>query len=119
MGDWLSDLDPRVALGAVMLALISGVAKAFGEVLFGELKLWLKEVEAAEASCPCVSMGQLDGRLDRRHRSPHAVHVLFVRTNDAPAALHLILPGSGYLGLSCGCFTFHGTQFFCMCGAPG
>jgi hypothetical protein len=43
MGDWLSDLDPRVALGAVMLALISGVAKAFGEVLFGELKLRLKE----------------------------------------------------------------------------
>jgi hypothetical protein len=43
MSDWLSDLDPRVALGAVMLALISGVAKAFGEVLFGELKLWLKE----------------------------------------------------------------------------
>jgi hypothetical protein len=26
-----------------MLALVSGVAKAFGEVLFGELKLWLKE----------------------------------------------------------------------------
>jgi hypothetical protein len=43
MGDWLSDLDPRLALGAVMLALITGVAKAFGEVLFGELKLWLKE----------------------------------------------------------------------------
>ena len=43
MGDWLSDLDPRVALGAVMLALVSGVARAFGEVLFGELKLWLKE----------------------------------------------------------------------------
>jgi hypothetical protein len=43
MGDWLADLDPRVALGAVMLALISGVAKAFGEVLFGELKLWLKQ----------------------------------------------------------------------------
>jgi hypothetical protein len=43
MGDWLSDLDPLVALGAVMLALISGVAKALGEVLFGELKLWLKE----------------------------------------------------------------------------
>ena len=42
MGDWLSDLDPRVALSAVLLALISGVAKAFGEVLFGELKLWLK-----------------------------------------------------------------------------
>ena len=42
MGDWLSDLDPRVALGAVMLALVSGVAKAFGEVLFEELKLWLK-----------------------------------------------------------------------------
>jgi hypothetical protein len=43
MGDWLSDLDPRVALGAVILALVSGVARAFGEVLFGELKLWLKE----------------------------------------------------------------------------
>jgi hypothetical protein len=43
MGDWLSDLDPRVALGAVMLALVSGVAKAFGEVLFGELKLWVRE----------------------------------------------------------------------------
>ena len=43
MGDWLSDLDPRVALGAVMLALISGVAKAFGEVVSGELKLRLKE----------------------------------------------------------------------------
>jgi hypothetical protein len=43
MGHFLSDLDPRVALSAVMLALISGVAKAFGEVLFGELKLWLKE----------------------------------------------------------------------------
>ena len=43
MGDWLSDLDPRVALGAVMLALVSGVARAFGGVLFGELKLWLKE----------------------------------------------------------------------------
>jgi hypothetical protein len=43
MGDWLSALDPRVALGAVMLALISGVAKSCGEVLFGELKLWLKE----------------------------------------------------------------------------
>jgi hypothetical protein len=43
MGDWLSDLDPRLALGAVMLALITGVAKAFGEVLFGELKLWPKE----------------------------------------------------------------------------
>jgi hypothetical protein len=43
MGDWLSDLDPRVALGAVMLALVTGVAKAFGEVLFGELKVWLKE----------------------------------------------------------------------------
>ena len=43
MGDWLSDLDPRVARGAVVLALVSGVAKAFSEVLFGELKLWLKE----------------------------------------------------------------------------
>jgi hypothetical protein len=43
MGDLVSELDPRVALGAVMLALISGVAKAFGEVLFGELKMWLKE----------------------------------------------------------------------------
>jgi hypothetical protein len=43
LGDWLSDLDPRVALGAVILALFSGVAKAFGEVLLGELKLWLKE----------------------------------------------------------------------------
>jgi hypothetical protein len=43
MGDWLSDLDPRVALGAVILALITGVAKAFGEVLFEELKVWLKE----------------------------------------------------------------------------
>ena len=42
MGNWLSGLDPRVALGAVLLALVSGVAKAFGEVLFGELKLWLK-----------------------------------------------------------------------------
>ena len=30
-------------LWAVMLALVSGVARAFGEVLFGELKLWLKE----------------------------------------------------------------------------
>jgi hypothetical protein len=36
MGDFLSDLDPRVALGAVVLALISGTARAFGEVLFGE-----------------------------------------------------------------------------------
>lgn len=43
MGDSLSDLDPRVALGAVMLALISGLAKACGEVLFEEIKLWLKE----------------------------------------------------------------------------
>ena len=43
MGDWLSNLDPRVALGTVLLALVSGVARAFGEVLFGELKLWLKE----------------------------------------------------------------------------
>jgi hypothetical protein len=42
MGDWLSDLDPWVALSAVLLALVSGVAKAFGEVLFGELKWWLK-----------------------------------------------------------------------------
>jgi hypothetical protein len=41
MGDWLFDPDPRVALGAVMLALISGVTKAFGEVLFEEL--WLNE----------------------------------------------------------------------------
>jgi hypothetical protein len=39
MGDLLSDLDPRVALGAVALALVSGVARAMGEVLFGELKL--------------------------------------------------------------------------------
>jgi hypothetical protein len=43
MGDWLSNLDPRVALGTVLLSLVSGVARAFGEVLFGELKLWLKE----------------------------------------------------------------------------
>jgi len=42
-GDWLSDLDPRVALSAVLLALASRVAKAFGDVLLGELKLWLKE----------------------------------------------------------------------------
>ena len=35
MGDWFSDLDPRVALGAVMLALVTGVAKAFGKVLYG------------------------------------------------------------------------------------
>jgi hypothetical protein len=27
MGDWLSDLDPRVALGTVMLALITGMRK--------------------------------------------------------------------------------------------
>jgi hypothetical protein len=32
-----------VALGAALLALISEVAKAFSDVLFGELKLWLKE----------------------------------------------------------------------------
>jgi hypothetical protein len=43
MDDWLSGLDPRVALSAVMLVLVSGVGKAVGEVLFGELKLWLKE----------------------------------------------------------------------------
>ena len=43
MGDWLFDLDPLVALGAAILALISGVAKAFGEILFGEFTLWLKE----------------------------------------------------------------------------
>jgi len=43
MSDWLSALDPRVALGAVLLALVSGMAKAFGEVLFGELKVWLKQ----------------------------------------------------------------------------
>ena len=30
-------------LWAVMLALVSGVGRAFGEVQFGELKLWLKE----------------------------------------------------------------------------
>ena len=43
MGDWLSNLDPRVALGTVLLALVSGVARAFDEVLFGEFKLRLKE----------------------------------------------------------------------------
>jgi hypothetical protein len=31
-----------VALSAVILALVSAVAYAFGEVLFGELKLWPK-----------------------------------------------------------------------------
>jgi hypothetical protein len=44
MGDFLSDLDPRVGLGAVVLALILETARVFGEGLFGELKLWLKEM---------------------------------------------------------------------------
>jgi hypothetical protein len=39
MGDLLSDLDPRAVLGAVILALVSGVPRAYGEALFGELKL--------------------------------------------------------------------------------
>jgi hypothetical protein len=43
MGDWHSDLDPRAVLGAVLFALVSGIPKAFGEVLFGELTLRLKE----------------------------------------------------------------------------
>jgi hypothetical protein len=43
-----------------MLALISGVAKAFGEVLFRELKLWLKERvrrrrKRADLDSPCGS----------------------------------------------------------------
>ena len=42
MGDWLSDLDPRVALGGHARARLRG-PRAFGEVQFGELKLWLKE----------------------------------------------------------------------------
>ena len=59
MGDLLSDLDPRVALSAVLLALVSGVAKAFGEVLFDELKRWLnakvqRRRTPAEVNLPCV-----------------------------------------------------------------
>jgi hypothetical protein len=70
MGDWLSDLDPRVELGAVMSALISGVAKAFGAVLVGELKLWLKEkMRRCRQRAGLTSMGGPRNKRGRLHNA--------------------------------------------------
>jgi hypothetical protein len=53
MGDWLSDLDPLVALGAVMLALVSGIEGVRRGAVWGVEGVAEGEAEAtAEANRP-------------------------------------------------------------------